>query len=289
MKVLILSGGVGFGGRGKALLSLCDHLSKEFQIEVFSDRLNKTEEDGITFSHLTSHHSINPDVSWNFREWDSEDVGDVSSYDVVIGFDSQTNNLLSSIDCPTVAYCRRGVSNWADEYWTPSKMAADRHNAWLRERGLGDNCYPIYPIWYIERQKSVKPFDEREYDVLIHRRKAEGIGKKLSDFSVHYASDYDWEELSEVYEDSKVFLFPNKRRFEPLGLMPIEAASFGCHLSLPRNAGVSEIFPYHVYRKPEEAIEDILQRGQASDLDVPESPVDPIDRIYQLTKRTVSV
>lgn len=290
MRVAILSCGVGFGGRGKALLSLCDYLSQEFDVVSINDSVMSSDGEEISHQNLISSHSINPEVQWVSVNWESNSPEFVQDFspDVVIGFDSQTNGFLSRFDVPTIAYCRRGIADWADEYWAPSQMAADRHNAWLRERDLDDNCQAIYPIWYIEEPDSAKPFDEREYDVLVHDRKAEGVGRYLSDYDVYYASDHSWKELTQLYQNSKVFLFPNKRRFEPLGLMPIEAAAYGCHLSLPRNAGVSEIYPYSTYRRPEKAVEELLQKGSTSDLPIPESPTDPTERILRLTESPVT-
>lgn len=290
MRIAILSCGVGFGGRGKALLSLCDYLSQEFDVVSINDSLRGSDGERISQDDLISVHSINPDIQWVSLNWDSNEPSFVDEFspDVVIGFDSETNKILSDFSVPTVAYCRRGIADWADEYWAPSQMAADRNNAWLRERGLRDNCQAIYPIWYIQKKESVKPFSDREYDVLVHYRKSEGVDEHLSDYSVHYASGHPWKKLTSLYENSKVFLFPNKRRFEPLGLMPIEAAAYGCHLSLPRNAGVSEIYPHSTYRRPERAVRELLQKNEVSDLPIPSSPTDPIERILRLTEQTIS-
>lgn len=284
MKVQILTSGVGFGGRGKALLSLCAHLSQKFEVVVESGTLNISGDGGggISYNDLVSHHQIFPDV-----EWSQQGLDEISSEgDVVIGFDSEANSLLYQFDVPTVAYCRRGISDWADEYWAPSRMAANRHNAWLRDHDLDDNCQAVYPIWYLERPNSVKSFDEREIEVLVHSRKAEGVN--FSDYHVHYAEGHSWDELTEIYENSKIFLFPSKPRFEALGLMPVEAAAYGCHLSLPRNAGVSEVYPQCVYRQPERVIDELLEEDDVSDLPIPQSPTDPHNRLLRLVSGEVT-
>lgn len=271
-RVLVLSWSAYGGGRARALLSLCAHLDANgLDVTVL------TGARGWTADRLRTHHGLRLAGDWQRTDWADAPTPsimaavDESDPDVVVSFDTILNTKARPVDRPTVGYCRTQAASGLDEYWAPSKATAQE---------LG--CRPVYPIWYIEPAAGDAPLDDRPIDVMIHGRKANGAVARLgTDYNIVLANRFTYPDLRAMYRSTTAFVFPRPDRFEPLGLMPIEAAAHGCRVAVPTNSGVAECYPAHAYDQPVEHVEDALDGSPLAD-PVPESPTDPVDRLTTL-------
>lgn len=277
MHVSVLSWSLYGGGRARALLSLCDHLSTNgICVSIVRG------EDSWSPKELDDHHDIHPDVDWVTTAWDNpvaeidNAVGKLNP-DVVISWDTILNTKARHLNIPTVGYCRTQYAVGLDEYWSPSRHVASQHS--LETRPREDKAVkPVYPTWYIEQEDSAT---DRPIDILVHGRKTNGVVKQLNPvYNILLANRFSYPELRELYRQTKLFLFPRPERYEPLGLMPIEARAHGCNIAIPENSGVAEIYPNATFENPCENIETALDMTQ--DRTVPESPTNVIDRLKNL-------
>lgn len=276
--VLIVSWAAWGGGRARALLSLSDRLSDSHTVSVVTGVHAHSPET------LQNHHGFFPDCTWETVDWKDDRSGHVRDAvdrhdpDVIISFDGLLHGCLKQFDRPTVTYCRTGVHYYSDEVWCPSRTVRDRFNDELQRRGQEPVCRAVYPIWYIEPERADC---NRPIDVMVHGRKSRGqVSQLVGSYNVLLANVFTYRQLKEYYKQTKLFLFPKPDRFEPLGLMPIEAAAYGCNLLLPKNCGAAEIYPGAVHGNPTDCIECGLKQEQ--DFSLPNSPIDPVERIEEI-------
>lgn len=283
MRVLIQSWAARQGGRARALLALADRLASEYEVTVSTGALSHSPE------ALRQHHGFFPDCDWRTVDWRGDGRGELFHQniaacdpDAVISFDTVLNGHLHAVeDRVTVGYCRTKPAFYADELWAPSRTVAEKFNTLLTKRGNDVRVRPIYPIWYIDE---VSGDGVRDIDVVVHGRKArDALSNLAGSHNILVASHFSYPRLTDLYRQSDCFLFPEPDRFEPLGLMPIEAAAHGCRLALPTNTGASEIYPDHVYDDPVGAVPDIVNSANESP-DVPTSPTDPVERLRLLAE-----
>lgn len=272
MRVLIQAYSIRGRGRGRAFLSLCDRLSDEFEVTAVSG------EHGWDKFSLEEHHGFFPDCGWDTMEWENrsptsvtKELDDKFNPDAIISFDSHTNRGLKVVDDkPSIGYLRLNANNGADEYWAPSKKVAKDFNV-----------LPLYPVWYIEQEEG---YEERPIDIMLHSWKENDAVKGLQeDYNVLLANSFTYEELKDMFKRTKIFLFPRPDRFEPLGLMPIEAAAHGCELLLPENSGVCEIYPEASYEHPSGEVEQTIEGWRPHYRNIPMSPTNPVERIQELS------
>lgn len=260
------------GGRARALLALADY------VDASVDIAHGTDSWGV--DRLQRHHDIHPDATWHATDWDETALRDVVRRldpDVVLSWDQAFHAALRPLDVPTIAYCRTNYATGADEFWAPSKATAQE----LSDETLGrdgEPTRPVYPTWYID---GTDRGGDRPIDVMLHGRKENGAVETLRrHYNVLLANHFSYRQLRALYQQTKCFVFPRPDRFEPLGLMPIEAAAHGCAVAVPTNAGVAETMPDHAYEHPTDHVDEAMARDPPA---VPESPTDPSERIEVLT------
>lgn len=266
------------GGRGKALLSLSNYLSENgFEVNVLLGR------GGWLPDILFDHHGIRPDADFSIVDWEDDKLGVTHDHiesenpDVVVGFDSHFEGTLDHItkdwSIPTVNWLRRGHRDGEYDVWTVNPRLAEEYGHDL-----------VFPVWYIE-EASFDEGSERPIDLISHTRKVNRkrqVSEILNGHNVLFASHMPYRTLRECFLQSKAFFFDEKDRYEPLGLMPIEAASCGCKLILPENSGVGEIYPDFAFDRPIDYIDDVLEADVDLPLEIPESPTDPVKRLSQI-------
>lgn len=281
-RLTILSWNARGGGRAKALLALANYCHEQ--------GLAVTVALGGDWApaKLSAHHGqpITFDVyRTDFREETPPAVEDAiaeTAPDVVVAFDTLLIKACRHIDPPTVGYLRTSAVPGVEEYWAPSRHCAAEFTAELRGRGEPD-CHPVYPVWYIDALEDPPPDADRPIDVMVHGRKARDAVVELNpEYNVLVANRFTYPELRALYRQTKVFLFPRPERFEPLGLMPVEAAATGCRPLVPDNSGVAEIVPHHVHEHPTEHAAEAIDAGGLPEDPMPESPTDPAERIQNL-------
>lgn len=284
-RLLVCSWAARGGGRAKALLSLtryCDDSGIDVSVVTGAESWAR--------SRLADHHGIDPVDDWREVDWRTtgkvsavEQTVDDADPDAVLAFDTLLVKACRGLDRPVVGYLRTSTVPGVDEYWAPSRATTQEHTKELEGRGEA-KCRPVYPTWYIETPDETPGHDERPIDVLIHGRKARGAVADLNpEYDIVLANRLTHDELQAMYRQTRLFLFPRPERFEPLGLMPLEAAAQGCRVAVPTNAGVAETLPGHAYEHPTDHVGDLLDAPEYDHPDVPTSPTDPVERINTLT------
>lgn len=282
--VCILSWGVRGGGRAKALLALAARCA-----DGNLDTTVVTGTQGWSPERLATHHGIVPAGQWEAADWRADSPAAVVERvvahhdpDVVIGFSNTLTTRVRQLDRPTVGYLRTSCVPGTDESWAPSTAVADEFSAELQGRDEPP-CRAVYPVWYIDVPSTTPAIDDRPIDIMIHGRKARDVvGGFNPQYNILLANRFSYPELCQFYEQTKLFVFPRPERFEPLGLMPIEAAAHGCQLAVPSNSGVAELYPNHTFEHPTEAVELVLNQSPPLNQNPPESPTDPVTRIQRL-------
>lgn len=282
LNLTILSWNARGGGRAKALLSLANHcVRKGIDVTVAlggdwgPDRLKAHH--GLPIQFETYRTGFSGDTTNSVREAVAE-----TAPDVVLAFDTLLVKACRTIGLPAIGYLRTSTVPGVDEYWAPSKRCAGNHSDELWDRDEPP-CRTVYPVWYIDPLTDPPTDDERPIDIMIHGRKAQNAAATLNpDYNVLLANWFPYPDLRAMYRQSKLMLFPRPERFEPLGLMPIEAAACGCRVLVPKNSGVAEVYPDRAYDKPTEHVDDALDSDDRPSDPVPESPIDPPTRIQRL-------